>query len=249
MRGYWRGAGLEEVQRTWDRLAVEDPLWAIHSVPDKKGNRWEWSEFMATGISEIEQLTRYLADRGLRYGRRHALDFGCGVGRLSQALADHFDRVTGLDISPSMLELARARNRSGERCTYVLNQSGSLSVFQDGEFDLIYSNVTLQHVPRRLALGYIAEFVRILAPGGILVFQLPSHPASWRTWLRTALPRPLLGLYRRLCHGAAGSIQMNAIRCTEVLAAIERAGGRVLHVVRDGSAESGWASFRYIVSG
>ena len=45
--------------------------------------------------------------------RRSALDFGCGIGRLSQALAEHFDQVYGVDISPKMIELARAAQSQG----------------------------------------------------------------------------------------------------------------------------------------
>ena len=42
--------------------------------------------------------------------------------------------------------------------------------------DFIYSRIVLQHVNSRYAVrSYLSEFARVLAPGGLLVFQLPSH--------------------------------------------------------------------------
>ena len=52
-----------------------------------------------------------LAARGLPRARALALDFGCGAGRLSRALAAHFEHVVGVDVSASMIETARALNR------------------------------------------------------------------------------------------------------------------------------------------
>ncbi len=60
----------------------------------------------------------YLGDRQISFPKRRALDFGCGVGRLTQALARHFNIVDGVDIAPSMIELANQFNRSGGRCRY-----------------------------------------------------------------------------------------------------------------------------------
>jgi ubiquinone/menaquinone biosynthesis C-methylase UbiE len=53
--------------------------------------------------------------------------------------------VVGVDIAPSMIELAEEMNRHGGRCRYVLNGEDNLRVFPESFFDLIYSNITLQH--------------------------------------------------------------------------------------------------------
>src|SRR4051812_46865197 len=94
---------------------------------------------------------------GMRFGR--ALDFGCGVGRLTQALARHFTHVTGIDISEQMLDLARQYNRHGERVEYALNTRPDLSQWPDHTFDFVYSIITLQHMEPVYARRYIAEFV------------------------------------------------------------------------------------------
>jgi len=57
----------------------------------------------------------------------------------------------------------------------VHNTRRDLGVLGQRRFDLIYSDLVLQHMLPALSLSYIDEFLRLLAPGGLLVFQLPSH--------------------------------------------------------------------------
>ena len=166
---------IEESGELWDRHARRDPLWAILSDPARKGGRWDLGRFMQTGVGEVASLLYQLQTLGLDVRRGEVLDFGCGVGRLSQALAPHFQRVTGVDISAEMLEQAQSLNRFPESVTYVCNRSQHLEAFADRSFDFILSNIVLQHVRPDIALGYLREFFRLLAPRGVLVFQLPSH--------------------------------------------------------------------------
>ena len=106
---------LSAVQQYWDRQAHADPMWAILTDPAKAGGRWDADEFFATGVREVGVFMDQAAAWGSPLARRSALDFGCGIGRLSQALAEHFDQVYGVDISPKMIELARQHNRKGAR--------------------------------------------------------------------------------------------------------------------------------------
>lgn len=166
---------LEGSRQLWDSHARRDPLWAILSEPDKKGGRWDVTRFFQTGVGEISYILYQLHSRGIPMGRRAALDFGCGVGRLTQALAPHFDHVIGVDISPRMIELAAGFNRFAGRVQYISNGRPDLSAWRDGAFDVVVSSIVLQHIRPEQALTYLREFHRVLAPGGILVFQLPSH--------------------------------------------------------------------------
>ena len=58
-------------------------------------------EFFATGVQEVDEVMRRAARWGLPVSRRKALDFGCRLGRVSQPLADYFEKVHGADISPN----------------------------------------------------------------------------------------------------------------------------------------------------
>jgi SAM-dependent methyltransferase len=175
-------------QQYWDRHAAADPLWTVLSFPDKSGGRWSLHEFMHTGEREIALLFHRFGELQLPPRCRRALDFGCGVGRLTQALARRCDRAVGADISPVMIDLARRLNRYPERAEYVCTAATGLHTLADRSFDCIYTNIVLQHVPPETAEQYLNEFFRLLEPGGLLVFQLPSHRDSPRDAEITAMP-------------------------------------------------------------
>lgn len=52
---------------------------------------------------------------------KKALDFGCGMGRLTQALTKYFEEVYGIDIAPSMIKLTEKYNRYDNKCKFFLN--------------------------------------------------------------------------------------------------------------------------------
>jgi SAM-dependent methyltransferase len=165
---------LANSRRLWDRHARRDPLWAILSEPAKKG-RWNLERFFQTGVGEIVLVLYQLRSRGITVARRMALDFGCGVGRLAQALAQHFAHVDGVDVSPAMIDLARSLNRYGERVAYHANDRPDLALFADGTFDFIVTSIVLQHIEPPIASRYLTELCRVLAHGGTLVFQVPAR--------------------------------------------------------------------------
>ena len=166
---------LKELQGHWDDLGHRDPLWAIHTSPSKKENQWDLDEFFHTGRYEITQALVKVSEFLPRFHSGRALDFGCGVGRLTQGLCLYFEECWGIDIAPSMIEAARKYNGHGDKCHYLVNDREDLSFFESGTFDFVYSNIVLQHIHPDYSRRYIAEFVRLLKPGGILVFQLPTE--------------------------------------------------------------------------
>jgi SAM-dependent methyltransferase len=179
------------LRRHWERLGRNDPYWAVLTNPEKRGGRWDVAEFFRSGVDEIESVLDRATELGTAPARGRALDFGCGAGRLTQAMAQHFDACDGVDISTSMLQIARQHNRFADRCTYHLNPAPDLRLFPSGTFDFAYSTLVLQHMEPRYSMHYVGELLRVMAPAGLLVFQLPSQrstlqpPAEAR---RTAIP-------------------------------------------------------------
>jgi 2-polyprenyl-3-methyl-5-hydroxy-6-metoxy-1,4-benzoquinol methylase len=108
--------GLRRTRDAFEDLGQRDPLWAVLTATGKAGGRWDEAEFFQTGQVTIRALLNRLASLGLAPPRGRALDFGCGVGRLTQALAEYGREIVGLDIAASMVERARALNRHGDRC-------------------------------------------------------------------------------------------------------------------------------------
>jgi tRNA/tmRNA/rRNA uracil-C5-methylase (TrmA/RlmC/RlmD family) len=86
---------LKELERTWNNYGLKDPLWAVLTWREKQGGRWDVGEFFENGRIEIESAMKRVRSLAPSLKRRKALDFGCGVGRLTQALACHFDEYSG----------------------------------------------------------------------------------------------------------------------------------------------------------
>jgi len=238
---------LAAVKRTFEKLGREDPLYTVLSWKRRGHNRWDPEEFFQTGRREIEGVLRYVDAWGLPFARRRALDFGCGVGRLSQALADHFEQVVGVDIAESMIERACEYNRHGDRVRYLVNGTNRLDGLDDESFDFVYSTITLQHMPPEPAGGYIREFFRVLRPGGIAVFQVPNgktHKAgslgAWLYGLRRRRLRPLWNAVRgRL------PVEMHYIARAQVQSLVEESGARIVDVADVGRRPKRGKNLRY----
>jgi trans-aconitate 2-methyltransferase len=103
-------------------------------------------------------------------------DLGCGPGNLTAALAARWPgaRVLGVDSSPEMIEAAQAeaaQAEAGDRLTFEL---ADLRTWQpDQPIDVITCNAVLQWIPGHQEL--LTSWVRRLAPGGWLAFQLPGN--------------------------------------------------------------------------
>src|ERR1700761_243555 len=122
---------LSRLKNDWESLARRDALGAILTDETKSGGKWEVTEFMATGDAEIETVLQHLEAIGLKPdGRGPALDFGCGVGRLTQAMARRFSSCVGIDISQEMISRANALNHY-EHCRYVASAAPELPFAND----------------------------------------------------------------------------------------------------------------------
>lgn len=236
---------LSFLQKNWEQFAKSDPFWAVLTHPDKKDGKWKIDELFKTGDEEIDQLMDSIGHHVKN--REQALDFGCGVGRLSQALAKTFKKVIGVDIAPSMILLANGNNRYPQICDFVLNETNDLKCFPNDYFDFIYSNITLQHMRARYIKGYLKEFFRILKPQGVAVFQLPSHLTTnspikkLKQQLRANLPIPIIKWWTR----GKPWIDMNAIPKEDVVRFLENHGAKILEVSKNNNASDYWQSFRY----
>lgn len=111
------------------------------------------------------------------------LDFGCGIGTAAPVLAELFPqaRLTGVDVSPASLALARTRH--GALCEYCLpDQIAPASV------DLVYCNGVFHHIPIAQRAAAMAQIRTALRPGGVLALwdNNPWSPAA--RWVMSRIP-------------------------------------------------------------
>jgi SAM-dependent methyltransferase len=226
--------------RDWDDLAELDPFWAVLSAPAFTQGQAGADAFFSTGAGEVSGALDIARDLGRPALFGSALDFGCGVGRLSRALAARFEHCTAVDVSSRMLDVARRLNADVPNIEFVLNDRPDLSLFESGSFDLVYSSIVLQHLRSRHEIErFVSELVRLTAADGLAVFQVPDK-ISLRYRLQPR--RRAYALLRRtgvsshsLYRRGLNPIQVRALSETRVRKVVEAAGGCIERVVPEDS--------------
>jgi SAM-dependent methyltransferase len=239
-------------QRDWDELAAVDPLWAILSDPERRGGRWQLDEFFRTGEADVGRALTVADELGRPERRERALDFGCGVGRVTRALAARFGDALGVDVSSQMVEQARSLNADVPNASFLVNAAPDLAQLETASFDLVYSRIVLQHLRSAdEARAYVTDFLRIASPDGLVVFQLPAEiPPRHRIHLRRRLWAALRAVRvgpERLHRLGLSPIRVIGLPQADVRRLVEERGGKVLRAEPD-DAVGGLDSFQYYVS-
>jgi SAM-dependent methyltransferase len=261
---------LNRFGRSWELLGQRNPFGAILTGSDGSIPEWNLAEFLATGQADARRFMDDVQRIAPGVSRKRALDFGCGVGRVTRALAEYFDHVVGVDVAPSMISEARRINANAPTLSFVVNRASHLRQFQSGTFDVIYCRLVLQHMRPRFVRRYIPELIRLLAPGGLLMFQLPggtqvmdseeafcSAPVTGSR-LKAYAPTSLVRAYRRLkfrmivdyglLETADPRMHVFAMSPEEVTQLVRSAGAKVLAIPPDQSHGTLGQGFEYWVS-
>ena len=101
------------------------------------------------------------------------LDLACGMGRTCRHVAGRVREYHGVDFIPEMIAKARDHNRGVPNATFHVNDGRTLQGFADGTFDVAYSELAFQHMPKDVQRSYAAEATRVLRAGGLFFAQLP----------------------------------------------------------------------------
>jgi 2-polyprenyl-3-methyl-5-hydroxy-6-metoxy-1,4-benzoquinol methylase len=169
-------------QRNWQTLGLSVPWWSVFAGEPKSSEIDENRKlvFYNSGREEINFILEWSSKFGLNYidGRMVALDFGCGLGRISWNLADNFKTVLCVDQSKPHLEIAKKETGAKTNIKYFEVDVETLD--QVPEFDRFYSVISLQHaVPVVQYLNLKKLFMR-LRNGGQMIFQFAAHLPGYK---------------------------------------------------------------------
>ena len=169
------------MRERWDLRARRDAfayIETVRAVPDVDG-------FFALG----EHFAQVLVDPALpevQLGR--ALDLGCGLGRVTRALARRFDEVAGVDVSGEMVRRAQELHPAEEFPNVMFHATDGVHVpLEDESVDFVFSYEVFQHLPSHEVIrGNLLEIARVLRPAGLALLHVHRPPGAGAYWLERA---------------------------------------------------------------
>jgi SAM-dependent methyltransferase len=218
--------GRRGIPSDWEELAQREPYFSVLTEERFLRERMTdeaRAEFYASGAADIARLfadiERYL---GAPFAPASALDFGCGVGRLTAALARRVRDVAGCDAAASMLRLAE---------TAVPDAVFTVDV-PHREFDFICSLIVLQHIPVAEGVSIVERLLARVTLGGVaaLHFTVRRPGGALRRLARRVRAR--VPLVHRIASQMEGNrrglpyMQMNEYDLDAIIARFRAAGFR-----------------------
>jgi ubiquinone/menaquinone biosynthesis C-methylase UbiE len=169
----------------WVELGEKDPYFGVLSSEENKGQQLDaetLNAFYRSGQAHVDVILK-IAKRQFSFEPHgKALDFGCGVGRVTCALAPHFSEVVGLDISDGMLAKAKAHsNEFGHRNIRYLNTSAGYDI-PENDFDFVHSYIVLQHMDIPLGEKAFRQMVRGLRSNGFAAIHFTHGHVKGRSY-------------------------------------------------------------------
>jgi SAM-dependent methyltransferase len=218
----------ERMRRFWDERAREDAWYFVDSRLDYRSPDAE--RFWRCGDEVVELI---LGQVGVEIQPTDVvLDIGCGLGRLTRAIAGRAARAIGIDVSAEMIERARELNSQLGNVEWVHGDGVSLAGIDDASVDGVISHVVFQHIPDpRITLGYVEEMGRVLRPGGWAAFQVSTNPDVHRP--RRSPTQRLLALAGRAPRGQENPAWLGSAVDLGELRLAATAGGLELERVED----------------
>ena len=244
-------------RKKWEGFAQRDSSWANGPLLNCKDKGWNEEYFFQTGQSEIETVLNKLEEEDfLPEDRSIVLDFGCGLGRLSRALTSYFGRVVGLDVSPSMIEQAKAiHGDHWDHLEFYVSTEDDLSIFEENHFSCIYSSIVLQYIPKPDSLKLISAFMRVLKPNGRLIMQIPTRDLRSRSITQKIVAQARLNVretWRRLGFSEGNHKTIYTTSEKEIEDIIYKHGGEIMatyytnHLAPDFAGQVHWLKFNEV---
>lgn len=219
-------AMFDRIGTEWRKLGASEPHWSVVINDDFRQENLAANieRFYQGGQRAVDTCLDFLHRAGIPTSFRKALDFGCGVGRLTFALAPLADKVVGVDISPAHLRFAAERAAAKDVSNTLFEAIESVDGLDRYRgFDFVLCLIVLQHNPPPMMAALFAGLLATLAPGGVAVVQMPTfiqgQVFSPADYLASDQPQ----------------MEMHALAQPVIHRLIDEAGCRLLEVREDGA--------------
>jgi SAM-dependent methyltransferase len=232
----------DRIRATWTELGLNRPHHSVltgDSFLPQLINDQSVEEFYASGVAESRVIHAILNRHGFTAAQAICMEYGCGLGRVTLALAKTCKMVRGHDISATHLELAKQRAAaSGVRNVEFILSSKDAVIDNLPECDFFYSRIVFQHNPPPLMRVLISACLTSLRAGGMGIFQVPTYAPGYQFRVSEYLASP-----------RSTEIEMHCLPQDEIFALIAEAGCKLLEVREDASIGhlGHWISNTFVV--
>jgi SAM-dependent methyltransferase len=233
----------DRVRETWTHLGKASPHYSVLTgtqfLPQKMSEE-SVEVFYASGVDEAETIAAML--ERFAFSRREekiCVEYGCGLGRVTLALAKMFNVVHGYDISPTHLALAENRARETRATNVKFHLCSAELIVEDLEpCDFFYSRLVFQHNPPPLMRALIDSALKSLRVGGMGIFQVPTYMIGYSFHVK-----------EYLAGARSEHMEMHCLPQSEILSQIADCKCKLLEVREDGSVGdvARWISNVFVV--
>jgi 2-polyprenyl-3-methyl-5-hydroxy-6-metoxy-1,4-benzoquinol methylase len=172
------------VEQSWQDLGKSEPFWSVLTHNSFLSSNIEENKaaFYETGKLGAELFFAAAARAGITdfSGRPVCIEYGCGVGRLTVWLAQHFKEIIACDISQPHLDYARLECQRRDIYNVDLIRIATVDAINElPRFDVFFSIIVLQHNPPPVAAYILEKVLQKLNPNGLAYFQIPTYQQGY----------------------------------------------------------------------
>lgn len=153
----------DRTKEYWQNAATKSVEDVMESICDKYDKETFESKKEGLIFSQKMQLTPDI----------RILDLACGMGRTCKWVAPYVKEYVGVDFIPEMIQKAKDYNSQFTNAKFFVNDGQTLNIFEDENFDIVYSELAFQHMLKDIQESYVKEVNRILKKNGVFYVQLP----------------------------------------------------------------------------
>jgi SAM-dependent methyltransferase len=171
-------AMLSRIRAAWQSIGETEPYYSVLATEAYRSGNFDKhrDRFYASGLIDVKRALAFLSRNGIDPSSiHHVLDYGCGVGRLTVALAHRFPAVTGIDISDAHLcHAKRHASDQGIKNVDFVRMVDLKQLDLVKGIDFVFSLIVLQHNPPPIIAFTLRKLFGALNDGGCALFQVPT---------------------------------------------------------------------------